>query len=208
MSSAEPRFEGLTLARLESRGDPDELQGMVAPAPPFEGADASGSVWVSVSAHAVVENVEFSSRWPQRLAAGEVGGALFESYRDACQKAYTAAALQALKDSGRGAADDEPRRPDPTAVDNGERGWLAGVRETLEGIETDMLRRARAREQPSRETTVSSPLGFFTVRVHGRAVTAVAGNTRLIQLADSEELRRDAIAVFRSAQRGDEQERR
>jgi hypothetical protein len=209
LSTSEPRFEGLTLARLEPRGDPEELRATAAPKPPFEGADRSDSVWVSVSGRAVVENVEFSSRWSERLPADEVAAALFDSYRDAVQKAYGAAALDALNDRGRGSGDDAPPPVDPGAVDNGERGWLAGVRETLEGIETDMLRRARARERAAtRERSVSGPLGYFRAQVQGRAVTAVTGDARLIRGAGGEQLRRDAIAVFQAAQHDHEDEGR
>ena len=66
----------------------------------------------------------------------------------------------------------------------------------------DMRRRAHARDGSAvRESTVTSPFGYFTVRVQGRAVTGVTGDTRLIETAGREQLRRDALAVFRAAQR-------
>ena len=110
MSSSEPFFEGLSLARLDLRGDDADLRALMRGGEqslhaPFEGADASGSVWVSVSDRARVRNVEISRSWSDRLSPGEVARALLESYQDATGKAYTAAALTAWEQEQAGDAE-------------------------------------------------------------------------------------------------------
>jgi hypothetical protein len=215
VSQPEPNFEGLTLARLDSRGDDAEIREQMRQLlrdgalddlrPPYEGADASGSVWVSVSGRAVVDNVEVSQYWPDRLGAEDVARALFESYNDAIRKAYTAAGLQAFEreESGAGlpAAEPEPWYGPPPGAENDEREWLRSVRATLEEIEIDMARRSRGDlDDGSEESTATSPLGLFRVRFQGRAVIEITGDTRLIRGSGAEQLRREAIAVFHAAQ--------
>jgi hypothetical protein len=211
VSSSEPYFEGLSLVRLNVRGDDaelrDELRAMVRDGsrsvrPPFEGEDASGSVWVSVSDLAWVENVEFSGSWSDRLQPGDVARALFESYHDAIRKAYTAAALLAFvkqQDDGSGPASaDVPIYQVPP--DDNDQQWLRAVRNTLEDVEIDIHRRSRGEVGPSREDAVSSPLGCFRARVRGNAVLEIVGDTVAIRDSSSDQLRQEALAVFRRAQ--------
>jgi hypothetical protein len=215
VSLSEPNFEGLTLARLDSRGDDAEIRDQLRQQlrdgaldelrPPYEGADASGSVWVSVSDRAVVENVEVSQYWSDRLGAEDVARALFESYNDATRKAYTAAGLKAFERDEEGidpaAGEPEPWYGPPPGIEDDERAWLRNVHATLEEIEIDMARRSRGDlDAGSRESTLSSPLGLFRVRFQGRAVIEITGDPRLIRGSGAEQLRREAIAVFRAAQ--------
>jgi hypothetical protein len=218
VSLSEPNFEGLTLARLDSRGDDAEIREQMRAMlrdgaledlrPPYEGADASGSVWVSVSDRALVENVEISQYWPDRLGPEDVGRALLESYNDATRKAYTAAGLKAFQryeqgtDEATGQAGQWYGPPPGDEAD--EREWLRGVRATLEEIEIDMARRSRGDlDAGSQESTVTSPLGLFRVRFQGRAVVDVTGDTRLIRGSGAEQLRREALAVLKAAQGAD-----
>ncbi len=215
MSLSEPNFEGLTLARLDSRGDDAEIREQMRALlrdgaldelrPPYEGADASGSVWVSVSDRAVVDNVEISQHWPDRLGPEDVGRALVESYNDASRKAYTAAGLKAferIEEGGdAGAGQPEPWYGPPPGAEDDEREWLRGVRATLEEIEIEMARRSRGDvDAGSQESTVTSPLGLFRARFQGRAVIEVTGDTRLIRGSSAEQVRREALAVFKAAQ--------
>ena len=207
MSSSEPFFEGRSLARLDIGGDDADLRALTRGGDqslraPFEGADASGSVWVSVSDRARVENVEISRSWSDRLSPGEVARALLESYHDATGKAYTAAALTAWQQEQAGesrpATADVPVYRVPPAEDD--REWLRAVRDTLEEIEIDRHRRSRAEAGDSRPQTVASPLGCFRARVQGDAVVEVTGDTAAIRESSADQLRGEALAVFRRAQ--------
>jgi hypothetical protein len=211
VSSSEPYFEGLSLVRLNVRGDDaeprDELRAMLRDGsrslrPPFDGEDASGSVWVSVSDLARVENVEFSRSWSDRLQPGDVARALFESYHEAIRKASTAAALLAFEkqqDGGsRPAAADVPIYQAPP--DDNDQRWLRAVRNTLEDVEIDIHRRSRGEAGRSREDTVASPLGCFRARARGNAVLEIVGDTAAIRDSSSDQLRREALAVLRRAQ--------
>ena len=216
MSLGETRFEDLTLARLDSREGDAHLREEVAALLPadgavrvsaaYEGADAADAVWVSVNARAVVEEVTVSRQWAQRLEPAEVGEALLTSYRDAVQKAYSAAALVAFQQRSR---DEEPARP--IGTDSGsrpgddDRQWLSGVREALEEIDADMRRQARIRaEADASVRTVVSPSGLVTVTVAGHAVTRVTAEVRLVRSASGEQLGREALAAFRAAQQAGE----
>jgi hypothetical protein len=210
VSSSEPYFEGLSLARLDSRGDEadvhDEMRALLSAGgqsmqPPYEGQDASGSVWVSVSARVRVDNVEFSSAWPDRLQPGDVARALFESYNDAKNKAYTAAALTAYQERQQG--HDTPASADASAFvlpPDDDRAWLRAVRNTLEDIEVDIHQRSRGEIGRSPEDTVSSSLGCFRARVQGNAVVDITGDSLAIRGSSADQLRREAMQVFQRAQ--------
>jgi hypothetical protein len=191
---------------------------------PFEGADTADAVWVSVNARAAVESIEISRNWSAKLGPGDMANAVFEAYQAAMQKAFAAAALTSIDPPADGPASAPPASAPPASApasvsasaststsapastsaflrdDEDDEQWLAGIRDTLENIETDMMRRAHHHPGPQ-ETTVASPLGYFTLRVQGNAVVSISGDTRLIQATSGEQLRLDAMAAFRIAQR-------
>jgi len=204
---SEPFFEGLSLARPDLRGDDSDLQALVRGAgqsrrAPYEGEDASGSVWVSVSDRARVQSVEISRSWSDRLPPGDVPRALLESYHDATRKAFTAAALTAYENGAAGEARpapaDAPVYRLPPADDD--RAWLRSVRDTLEEIEIDRHRRSRGEIGPGPEQTIASPLGCFRARVQGSAVVEITGDPVAIRESSADQLRREALAIFRRAQ--------
>jgi hypothetical protein len=158
---------------------------------------------VSVSERARVVNVEFSRYWSDRLAAGDLGRALLESYNDATRKSYTAAALEAYQKEEEGGSE-----PPPSAgvaayllppIDN-DQEWLRAVRATQEEVEIDLSRLRRGETGRRREDTVASPLGLFRARVRGQAVLEVTGDTWAIRESSVDQLRREALALFRRAQ--------
>jgi len=159
-----------------------------------------------MSALARVENVEFSRSWSARLQPGDVARALFESYNDAVRKAYTAAALLAFEEqdggSRPGSADVPIYRVPP---DGNDREWLRAVRNTLEDVETDIGRRSRGGVEPGREDAVASPHGCFRARVRGHAVVEITGDTVAIRESSTDQVRREALALFRRAE-GDVEE--
>jgi hypothetical protein len=207
VSSPEPYFMGLSLARLDTRGDDGELRALLRDSdsitrPPFEGEDAASSVWVSVSSRVRVENVEFSRSWNDRLQPADVATALLESYKDAAGKAYAAAAMLAYAaepgNGGGPSAPDSPVYELPPRDDD--RAWLRAIRNTLEDIDMDVLRRARGETESRREDTVYSPSGCFRARTQGGAILSLEGDVGAIRDSSTEELRREALALFRSIQ--------
>ena len=207
MSSSEPFFEGLALARLDLGGDDADVRALARGGeqslrPPFEGADASNSVWVSVSGRARVENVEISRSWNDRLSPGDVAQALLESYNDATRKAFTAAAVTAWEDEQAGVSRAEPEDVPVYRLppDDDDRAWLRAVRDTLEDIEVERHRRSRGEITRSPQETIASPLGCFRARVQGNAVVEITGDTVAIRESSADQLRREALAIFRRAQ--------
>ncbi|MFK3985257.1 hypothetical protein ACI2K4_33395 [Micromonospora sp. NPDC050397] len=232
--------EGLTLARLDSLGDSEQLReearrqltqagGSVHLSTHYEGTDRSNSIWVSVDPGGQVVGVELSRLWRERLEPAGFASALFESYGDAVRKLTNTTALAALAareesggrpfdpavpaDAGSGtmpvtaAAGRSGGRPQRQPVPEepvDEREWLASTWDLLEDINRRLRRLDRINSEStareSSEETLTSPHGHFTVRLRGRTIAGVTGDLHRVRGASDDQLRREALAVFRAAQ--------
>jgi hypothetical protein len=222
MSPPDGRDDESALASLDGLGDSHLLRaqaeqqlrasgGEVVTARHHQGGDASDSVWVTVDPRGGVESIDISRTWRDRLAVGNLGAAVLEAYTAAVQKALSAAALATL--AGDRTATRQPEwagSDDPGSTwtqfesEVDERRWLAETWDVLDGVDAE-LHRLTALEAESatiaeRDTTLSSPHGYLTVRLRGRGVVDITGDVPRIALADPEQLRLDALAVFRAAQ--------
>jgi hypothetical protein len=177
-----------------------------------DGTDESDSVRVTVDARARVQNVEVSRRWPERLDPTQLPAAIFAAYTSAVQQAFTSAAASALAAeqdraepdlAQRQRFDDEPTATAlPSAGDPADdREWLAAIWSTLDDVHATLSRTAGSAARGARadDTTVSSPHGHLVVHLRGRGLTGITGNPRQIRTATAEQLRAEALAVFRAA---------
>ena len=213
--------DGLTLSSLDFLGDTDDLRVRAQQeldqlndagggAVPRHGADSSDSVWVALDERGRLTDVDISRHWRERLGPSALPDALFQAYTDAVRLAAAGSALR------RGSADPTARTSrfgdggvgvdgvgpagDLSPYDARWRAatWAAldGVRARLEEIRSTRLRGHAADD----EEELSSPRGLFTVRLSGGGVVGISGDVRLIGSAESEELRREAMAVLRDAE--------
>lgn len=222
--------DGLVLASLDAFPGTDptgtdqlsaaELRGqMLAAGEDFhapahqEGADRSDSVWVSADARGRVQSVEISRRWRERLDPDGFAPALLEAYTAAERKVFDAAAMQAFAEQRRAAAHGTAGYPAADERTDGmpwrgsdpfdEAEWLAATWDTLDEVGAELSRLTRLDTtggMAGGETTVSSPHGYLTLRVLGRAVVGISGDVRHIRVCDPEQLRREAIAAFQAAE--------
>jgi hypothetical protein len=193
--------------------------GELRPSSYYAGADASNAISVSVDGRGRVESIDINRNWRERLAVGEFAGALFGAYTAAVQKSLAAAALAAhaaeqAEPAGQ-AVQAGTRQQDGARQRHAENGnsdaerelddreWLAATWDVLGGVDAELKRLARieaeGRAAADRDTSVSSPHGYLTVRLRGRGVVGISGDVRRIAVADAERLRWDALAMFRAA---------
>jgi hypothetical protein len=222
MPPLDGRDDDLTLARLDVLGDSDGLRaqaeqlmrtaGGETRAPDHhEGADESDSIWVAVDARGRVESVDISRRWREQLGVGRFADGLFEAYTAAVGKSLTAAASAALSDEQEpqapawpDASIPGPDRAQPEPLED-DRAWLATTWNALDGIDAELKRLTRMEADgvgaADHDTALSSPGGYLTVRLRGRTLVGISGNVTRIATADAQQLRLDALAALRAAQR-------
>jgi hypothetical protein len=210
-------FDGddFKLADLDFLGDEAELRArarreLMAAGDDFEplsrqeGTDATGAVLVAMDRDGIVQAVEVSRNWQERIAPGEFAGALLMAYHEAQAKHVNAAALAAFAAQERG----EPEAARST-VDNGasppgvhadERLWLGEIWSILSHND-DQLHRIGRGEGPSAvvSRTVSGPHGFLAARLDGSAIAGISGDADLIKSASAPQLEVEALAMFRAA---------
>jgi hypothetical protein len=205
----------LTLASLDSIGDPDDLRDQVRrqlhdgradgqPPPVQEGADGSDSVWVSIDAQGGLVGVEISRQWRDRIGPADFPSALFDAYTEATRKVLTASALAKFTGTAEPPPAAQPDRSADRPVDG--RDWLAQTWVALDEVETELDRLARldaaASGSTAGERTVPGPDGLLTARVRGANIVGVTGSTARIAAAGVEQLRHEATAVLRAAETG------
>lgn len=215
----DPRNGKWVLPSLEYSGDLAELEAdarrQVAQAeregPPSDrpvGTDSTNSIWITVDADNLVESIEISRRWKDQLDSTRFGAALFEAYGDALSKALGARAIRALAAKQERSARGEPA---PATDEWGEREvdvddetWFRELQASVERLsaQLDAYRRMAAEggatEEYERE--LKSPNEMFTMRLQGPAVVAITGDVMQIRRADAEQLRLEALDLFRAAQ--------
>ncbi|MFC6022322.1 hypothetical protein ACFP2T_39960 [Plantactinospora solaniradicis] len=226
MSQRYDRDDDLELANLDFLGDTDALRaqvrkmldaagGQVRPSARHEGADRTDSIRVAVDPEGRVESVGISGRWQERLDPDGFPAALFEAYGAGVQKLITAGALAAFAEEvaaggdpfGPGRRPAEPDgRPVPSSPgpDPGDRDWLAMTRSTLADLDDQLRRLDRidigSAATDDRERTVRSPHGHLTARIQGRVIAGITGDSQRIRGAGSEQLRLEAMGMFRAVQ--------
>ncbi|WP_144122483.1 hypothetical protein [Catellatospora sichuanensis] len=205
----------LALASLDFLGDDDELReraraeqlaadGEPGPADRRQGVAASGAIRVTTSAQGLVDDVEVTRNWREHVDPDAFADALFEAYAAALAQTVNAAALREFaaseQDGGlrrrpgtRGTSTASPEPPADAQV------WLATVWDTLRELDDTLHRLERGRPEGESVRRVASPHGLLTATCRGRQVTAVSGDARRIREADPQQLRTEALAVFRAA---------
>lgn len=190
------------LARLDGAfGDPAELRAQAEralaelevdprPGASQEGADSSGSVWVTVDPSGAVLDVSISRRWSERLPAERLGEAVLEAYYRAHEKCGVAAALAAMERPDDDSGDSEsPRRSDMPDVNDP--GWTDWAWSALNEASLQLRElAARRQERIPVERMVTGPSGYVRVRVESSGVTAV-----LIDAPATAERNPEAVAV-------------
>jgi hypothetical protein len=200
--------------REEARKEMSEAGADGHPASSQEGADQTDSVWVCMDTEGRVQGIEISRHWRGRMEPGAFAAALFEAYVDAVRKLINRAAVAALASrqeaevrlesdlpSVAGSRTVPPRRVPEPQVD--EREWLAATWDLLAGID-DQLRRIdeinrKLDARDRRTTTLVSPQGYLTARIEGQAISEISGDAQRIRTAGDEQLRLEALALFRAA---------
>ncbi|GIF98128.1 hypothetical protein [Catellatospora citrea] len=215
--SPNARGDGPVLASLDFLGDDQELRararaelradGESGSAERRPGAAASRAIRVITSARGLVEDVEVSRDWRKRLDPDRFADALFQAYAAALAQTVNAAALREFAASEQGGAlrHADTRRTSAASPEppGDSRVWLASVWDTLRELDDTLHRLDRGRPDGEGVRHVASPHGHLTATCRGRQVIAVGGDTRRIREADPQQLRTEALAVFRAARLGD-----
>ncbi|ROT32132.1 hypothetical protein [Micromonospora sp. HM5-17] len=212
--------DDLRLPDLDVLGDSDKLQAELrrelanvgdhyVPPPRHEGADGSDSIWVTIDAEGHIESVDISRHWRDRLGSERFPAALHEAYTDAVRKLINANALAALvaqeqvggqpvapRDPTDVRSDQTDAAPEPP-VDDQE--WLNQTWRLLEDIDTQLRRLHHiSADVHLREQTVTSPQGYLRARVRGGGITDITGDIQYIRSANPEQLRMEALGLFRT----------
>ncbi|MBF9131048.1 hypothetical protein I0C86_19095 [Plantactinospora sp. S1510] len=208
--------------RAQARRELDAAGGRIRPAAHHEGADRTDSIRVSVDAEGQVESVEITRGWQERIDPAGFPAALFEAYAAGVQKLITGSALAAFAKEeesggdpfGLGRRPKSPFGPDERGTDRyarprqvaepepDDRDWLAITRSTLDDLDDQLRRLDRidiglvAADDPER--TLTSPHGHLTARIQGRGIAGITGDTQRIRGASTEQLRLEAIGLFRA----------
>lgn len=211
-SSRHGRGDDLELSSLDFLGETADLQAQVQRQvdPPAagrrQGADPSESVWISVDAEGRVEGVEISRSWRDRIEPDAFPAALFQAYTDGLRKMVDATAVAALASRPEPGGPVESERPAAAGVAEppaGEREWLAATWALLHDLD-DQLRRldritAVVEARDGGRTTVTSPHGYLAARMEGPAISEITGDVQRLRAAGTEQLRLEALALFRAA---------
>lgn len=190
------------LASLDWLGDPEQLRaqalaevraaGRTGPPARLRGSDSSSLVTVEVDTHRRVVDVGVSLRWRTTIQPARLGAALYEAYGNAMTVALEALVTQsAIGD----AVEEDDGGPMPGAVrfEDGE-DWLSSIEDTIARASS------RLDASPMPEIEVRSPDWMFTMRSRGRTVIGIASDALRIQEATTEQIREDALGLFRAAE--------
>jgi hypothetical protein len=193
--AADPGEALVNLDSLDGLSSSDEVR-VQGPAP-YQGADATDSVKVTVDARARMINVDVSDGWRERVGVTDFADALFDAYTAAVRKALTAAAVTALA----GVPEQRPSQPPSMKEYTGsDVDWLRAKQTTLDRVHAELSRLATVDTAGAgREWTLSSPHGYLTLRLLGRSLAGIHGDVRRIARAGAAQLRFDALAAFRAA---------
>lgn len=200
----------LELASLDFLGDAGELRaraleklrgmgGRPQPRDHYEGSDKSGSVVVTIDPDKFVKDVAVRSDWRDSIPADGFAWALFEAYVAAIAESAEFAALAALAADEASQREADPQDPPPPVEDF--QVWRARVWDSLHAIgdtlhRTDQAARDHARQQ---ERTVSGPHGYLQIKVRGKGITGITGDPQRIKMAETYQLRAEALDAFRAA---------
>jgi hypothetical protein len=194
------------LADLSGIGDPGQLRARAEeamagldvdsrPGASQQGADASDSVWVTVTTEGAVADISISRRWSERLADDRLGEAVLAAYRQAEQKR----AVAETRDH-RDAAD---QRYDLDMPDLDDPRWLDWVWATLSDSQRRVERlSARQPQETVQERTVAGPAGYVRLRVVDSTVTDVLVDAVHTARRDPDGIAGDLRAAFADVRRG------
>jgi hypothetical protein len=214
-TDADGRQNDHGLAGLDGLGDPAELRARAEeaiavldidprPGASQEGADASNSVWVTVSPSGAILDVSISRQWTDRLPVERLGEAVLEAYFRAQEKRGASAALAAMRQSDVGGPDDAPAEPyDPGMPDIDDPRWLGWVWQSIDeaGLRADQLL-ARRPVDTAAERTVAGPNGYVRVQATGPRVTAVLVDAPSVAKRNPDAVAVDARAAFEAVRAG------
>jgi hypothetical protein len=131
-----------------------------------------------------------------------LGPALLEAHKNANSAMMNALALASLAEEERKAADGDDEPEEPQYLPPAPEPDIAEIWRMLSDVEDMMYRTDKlSRETPAdRVRTIYSPLGHFHGTCEGRTLTQITAELRLVQQADSEQLRSAALELFRRAE--------
>jgi hypothetical protein len=214
--SGHSRGNDLELSSLDFLGATADLQAQAqeqireasgtAPPTSQQGADPSDSVWVSIDAEGRVEDVDISRSWRDRIEPGAFPAALFEAYLDGVRKVVSAVAVDALasqEQTGGAPGSDRPAATGSAEPPADEREWLSATWSLLEEVDEQLRRldriNATIEARDGRRTTLTSPHGYLSARIEGPAISEITGDVQRLRVAGTEQLRLEALALFRAA---------
>ncbi|WP_162907066.1 hypothetical protein [Allorhizocola rhizosphaerae] len=192
----------------------------------YEGSDPSGSIVVTVDAKGFVRDVDIRKDWQSSVAADGFAAALFDAYTAGVQQILETTALAELArqeqerraESERREAEREAARrgeqpaPVPRAAEaegalppEDDREFHAWVLDSLYRIGDEMYRVEKVERElasPPQESTITGPRGYLKVRHQKETILGVTGDGTRIRMAEAQQLRSEALEVFREAQHG------
>jgi hypothetical protein len=173
-----------------------------------EGADSTGSIRVTVDQLGAVVDVHVGREWRDRLKPAEFAAGLFAAYRAAVTRAVAAQGMASLlKDQGK-TIEEREREEHRRSVQiqeslsysppDDERSWLRTAWDKLYELDNRLHNLGRA-EPGVAQTRVPSPYGHLVLTHQGATITGITGDAERIASADPQQLRAEALAIFRAA---------
>lgn len=172
--------------------------------------DRSDTCWVAVDTAGVVQDVQISSEWLERLRVTDLGPAMFEAYTGAVAAAIMAATSR--RQAARKAPANGPHETESNAAElaggawlEGDRGaWRKSVRRWLDGVDAELERLEQRKTtqlaEAQLEHVVSGPHGYVELLLRGRHITAVTFHQRRASAAAASRMAADTLAAFTAAQ--------
>jgi hypothetical protein len=144
-------------------------------------------------------DVEISRAWQDRIPAEQLPGSLFTAYVTATQRAL----VQNMP-----ARHAEPDKPAVfrVAVDHRREltddDWFTRVTEDLAAVDAKLAATERmiaAGPTAPQQEEISSPYGYLTLHLRGSSPVSITGDANSLAHANTDQLRRDVLGLFRTA---------
>jgi len=167
-----------------------------------EAGDSTNSVRVTVDRSGLVKDVHIRTDWHTRLTLDRLGPALLEAQQNARTALMNAVALASLAEEERN-PDEGYRRHEPEPVEPAPEVSIAEIWRQLSDVEdlmyrTDKLTRERGRHENIR--TIYSPYRLLSGECEGSTLISIKAEPTLAREIGAEQLRSEALELFRRAQ--------
>lgn len=164
------------------------------PADRYDGAEESGSVWVSVDPRCRLVSVDISTTWRKRLEPDGFAGALLAAYTAAVRSAMAAEAPRRVPDEPVSAG------PEPVGPDTDVEAWLSRTRAWSAAMDERLAELATARAATRDLREVRGPAGYVTLSLRGSVVVGITANAAGLRSANPNTLRQDVLDAFEAAE--------